>query len=112
MFGEHGITHVIKAQRIRWLGHAQRIPNGRQSLISQRRRGRPMKKWLETVEEDLGVENWLRLAKDRNEWKSTTKQAFVVCNIKVNVVQLPKAAATPIKIFGANLPHKCFVMLD
>ncbi|KAK9702795.1 hypothetical protein QE152_g29721 [Popillia japonica] len=59
-FGELGIIGMIRAQRLRWLGHIQRpLPERAtrrvmgQSLIGARRRGRPRKKWRQAVEDDL-----------------------------------------------------------
>lgn len=73
------ITNFIKGQRIQWLGHIMRrgeneplraalewVPHGK------RPRGRPRKRWLDGVEEDLlrmGIENWREIAYDRDRWR-------------------------------------------
>ena len=47
-------------------------PDGR------RRRGRPRKRWLDDLEEDLrklGVKGWRRKVEDREEWRHVVKQA-------------------------------------
>lgn len=70
----------IKARRLRWLGHVQRMkeqripkkilhakPEGRRSA------GRPRLRWLDDVEADLrklGVRNWKQLAMSRSEWRT------------------------------------------
>jgi hypothetical protein len=47
-------------------------PDGR------RRRGRPRKRWLDDLEEDLrklGVKGWRRKAEGREEWRHVVKKA-------------------------------------
>jgi len=69
------IVRFIKAQRIKWLGHVQRMDQARPT----RKRldwkpmrigpvGRPRQRWQEDVMEDLKelkVKNWKEIAKDR-----------------------------------------------
>lgn len=85
LYGESDLVTEIKRSRLRWLGHVQRMedsnpvkkvflgkPQGRRS------RGRPRKRWLEDVEEDLhsmGVRGWRRKAVDRAEWANVIKEA-------------------------------------
>ena len=67
----------IKGQRINWLGHLERMEEGRmpkkiftQELEGTRRRGRPRKRWKEEVERDLqvlGVRRWRDLVADRKK---------------------------------------------
>jgi hypothetical protein len=69
------IVKLIKGQRICWLGHLERMEEGRmpkkmftQELEGTRRRGRPRKGWREEVERDLqvmGVRRWRELVIDR-----------------------------------------------
>jgi hypothetical protein len=47
-------------------------------LISRRIRGRPRKRWIEDVEEDIkimGIRGWRKLWKEREEWKRLTEKA-------------------------------------
>jgi len=51
-----------KRAKVRWLGHLERMEEGRmskkiftQELEGARRRGRPRKRWKEKVERDLQV---------------------------------------------------------
>jgi len=79
------IVKWIKRQRISWLGHLDRIEEGRmpkkiftQELEGTRRRGRPRKRWKEEVERDLqvlGVRRWRELVADRKKWKDIVRQA-------------------------------------
>jgi len=65
------IVKWIKGQRIRWLGHVERMEEDRmlkkiftQELEGTRRRGRPRKRWKEEVERDVhvqGVRRWREL---------------------------------------------------
>jgi len=66
-----------KRPRIRWLGHLERMEEGRmpkkiftQELEGTRRRGRPWKRWKEEVERDLqvlGVRRWRGLVTGRKK---------------------------------------------
>ena len=73
------IVADIKAHRLRWLGHVERMgqhrvlkkvlnmkPEGSRSV------GRPRQRWLDSVENDLrslSIRNWRRLASSREEWR-------------------------------------------
>ena len=71
------VVQFIKARRIEWFGHVIRMPDGRTpskflhgNIIGKRRVGRPRKRWIQDVEENLqtlGVTGWRQKAKDRNE---------------------------------------------
>jgi hypothetical protein len=73
---------------IRWAGHVQRMPETRSvkkvflgKPDGRRRRGRPRKRWLDDLEEDLrklGVKGWRRKAEDREEWRHVAKKAEVL----------------------------------
>ena len=44
----------------------------------KRIRGRPRKRWVEDIEEDIqlmGIRGWRKLSKERTEWKSITEKA-------------------------------------
>ena len=75
----------IKAQRIKWLGHIQRMDQARPTRklpdwkpIGTRTLGRPRKRWQEDVMEDLKklkVKNWKEVAKDRRTWRDLAEKA-------------------------------------
>jgi hypothetical protein len=79
------IVKWIKGQRIRWLGHLERMEEYRmpkmifsQELEGMRQRGRSRKRWKEEVERDfqvLGVRRWRELATDREKWQDIVRQA-------------------------------------
>jgi hypothetical protein len=46
--------------------------------MGRRIRGRPRKRWIEDVEEDIqrmGIRGWRKLCKERTEWKRITEKA-------------------------------------
>ena len=97
------IVRWIKGQRIWWLGHLERMEEERmpkrifnQELEGTRRKGRPRKRWIEEVEEDLqvmgvrrwrsvetnrknlqvmGVRRWRSVETNRTEWMDIVQQA-------------------------------------
>jgi hypothetical protein len=67
----------IKSLRKRWCGHIECMNNERMpkkimttKMEGTRKRGRPHKRWIDEVEEDvkiMGIRNWHAVAKDRQE---------------------------------------------
>jgi len=84
MSKEENIVKWIKGQRIRWLGHLERMEEDRlpekiftQELEGTRRR-RPRKRWEEEIERDLqvlGVRRCRELVADRKKLKDIIRQA-------------------------------------
>jgi hypothetical protein len=77
----------IKSLRLRWCGHIKRMNNERipkkiitTKIEGARKRGRPRKRWIDEVEEDLkimGIINWHAVAKYRQEWRKIVLEAKV-----------------------------------
>jgi hypothetical protein len=78
------IVRFIKAQRIKWLGHVQRMDQARPTKklldwksVETRPVGKPRQRWQEDVMEDLKkmkVKNWKEAAKDRRTWRDLAEK--------------------------------------
>jgi hypothetical protein len=72
-------VRFIKNRRIAWLGHVMQMDEKRTpnrilewKPIGRRTRGRPRKRWIEDIEDDIqrmGIRGWRKLCKERAEWK-------------------------------------------
>jgi hypothetical protein len=83
---KHGNTvNYIKAQRLSWFGHTQRMPEGRATKkifkwnpLTTRPRGRPKYRWEDNIMQGLGqmeIKNWLTCVRGRAEWKGVVEKA-------------------------------------
>jgi hypothetical protein len=78
------IVRFMKAQRIKWLGHRQRMDQARPTRkvlgwrpMGTRPVGRPRQRWQDDVLEDpkkLKVKNWKETAKDRRTWRDLVEK--------------------------------------
>jgi len=69
----------IKNRRIAWVGHVMRMDDmsKRKKIldwkpIGTRIRGRPIKRWVADIEEDMqiiGIKDWTKKCKERSDWK-------------------------------------------
>ena len=85
LIGNADIVRFIKSRRIAWLGHAMRMDDKRTPKIilewkpiGTRIRGRPKKKWVVDIEEDMqimGKRRWRKQCEERAEWKRITENA-------------------------------------
>ena len=84
----HGATikiiRFIKTQRLKWLGHVERMPNEREVTriqkwkpLASRPKGRPKNRWEDDVRMDLEkmkIKNWKKSVLDRNSWKTIVER--------------------------------------
>ena len=82
---KHGnIVNHIKAQRLSWSGHIQRMPEARAAKkifkwnpLTMRPRGRPKHRWEDNIIQDLGqtkIKNWITCVQDRAKWKDVVEK--------------------------------------
>jgi len=79
------IVRFIKAQRIKWLGHIQRMDIARPTRklldwkpMGTRPVGKSRQRWQEDVMQDLKklkVKNWKEAAKDSRTWRDLDEKA-------------------------------------
>jgi len=85
LIGNADIVRFIKSRRIAWLGHVMRMDDKRTPKrifqwkpIGTRTRGRPRKRRIAGIEEDLqimGVRRWRKQCEERAEWKKIIEKA-------------------------------------
>ena len=79
------IVRFVKSKRMALLGHVMQMEGKRipKTVLEwkptgRRNRGRPRKRWIEDIEEDIqimGIRGWRKLCKERAEWKKITAKA-------------------------------------
>jgi hypothetical protein len=92
LYSSPSIVRVIKARRMRWVGHVARMgevrsaynilvgrPEGRRPL------GRPRRRWVDNIKMDLrekgfGDVDWIHLAQNRDRWRALVS---TVMNLRV-----------------------------
>ena len=67
------IINVMKTHRLRWAGHTNR-------MSGDRYRGRPRKRWIDCVMEDVSElderEAWQEISRDRQRWRGLCRAAL------------------------------------
>jgi hypothetical protein len=84
LLGGEYIVGFIKAQRIQWLGHVERMDETampkrvlKGKLYTRGRIGRPRIRWLEDVIADLrrmGISGWMEKVRNRDQWRPRPTQ--------------------------------------
>ena len=80
LIGNADIVRFIKSRRTAWLGHVMWMDDKRtpKRMLGTRIRGRPRKKWIVDIEEDMqitGIRRWRKQCEERAEWKRITEKA-------------------------------------
>jgi hypothetical protein len=77
IFRKEDVVRFVKARRISWIGHAERMEDSRvpkrvmrEKIYTKRRRSRPKVRWLDDVQEDLRERDlWRRIAQEARAHK-------------------------------------------
>jgi hypothetical protein len=79
------VINHIKAVRLSWFGHVQRMPDSRTvkkifdwSPLTVRSKGRPKQRWEDNIMQEirqLNIKNWTACAQDRVKWKNLVGKA-------------------------------------
>jgi hypothetical protein len=79
------VVRFVKARRISWIGHVERMEDSRmpkrvmrEKVYTRRKRDRPKVRWLDDVQVDLremGIEGWRRKAQDRDQRRRIAQEA-------------------------------------
>jgi hypothetical protein len=77
---QQNIIRFIKSQRLKWIGHVERMPQEREATriykwkpLASRPIGRPKIRWEDDIRKDLQtvrIENWKKSVLDRDWWKA------------------------------------------
>jgi hypothetical protein len=75
----------MKAQRLSWFGHVQRMPDTRTvkklfnwKPLTKRSQGRPKYRWENNITQDIcqiKIKNWIAWIQDRGKWKEFVEKA-------------------------------------
>ena len=78
------IVSYIKAQRLSWFGHVQRMPHTRTvkkmfkwKPLTKRSQGRPKYRWENNIKQDIcqmRIKNWIACVQDRGKWKDVVEK--------------------------------------
>jgi hypothetical protein len=84
------IVNYIKAQRLSWFGHVQRMSDIRRvkkifywKPLTKRSQERPKYRWEDNTKQDIcqmKIKNWTACVQDRGEWKEVVERAKTVSN--------------------------------
>jgi hypothetical protein len=82
------IIGFIKKQRLKWLGHVERMSEGntvqkikRRKPLSKRPIGRPKLRWEDDILEDersVNVRSWKNVVRNRERWKKVVERARIL----------------------------------
>jgi len=78
------LINYIKAQRLSWIGHVQRMPDTgtvkkifKWNPLTKRSQERPKYRWEDSVKQDIcqmKVKNWITCVQDREKWEDVVQK--------------------------------------
>jgi hypothetical protein len=74
------IINHIKALRLSWFGHVQRMPDSgtvKKTPLTERSKGRPKQRWEDNIIQDIrqpNIKNWTACVQDRVKWKNVVEK--------------------------------------
>jgi hypothetical protein len=81
----NNIINQIRAQRLIWFGHVQRMSDNRMvkkiykwKTITTKLQGRPKSRWDDNVKQDISkmkIKNWTVCVQDRGKWRDVVDKA-------------------------------------
>jgi hypothetical protein len=81
----NNIINQIRAQRLSWFGHVQRMSDDRMvkkiykcKPVTTRLQGRPKSSWDDNVRQDIckmKIKNWTACVQDRGKWRDVVEKA-------------------------------------
>jgi hypothetical protein len=81
----HNIINHIKALRLSWFDHVQRMPDSRTvkkifnwTPLTARSKGRPKQRWEDNIIQDIrqmNIKNWAACVQDQVRWKNIVEKA-------------------------------------
>jgi hypothetical protein len=84
MYQDLDLVTTIRKSRLKWLGHVHRMSsqkgtkNGTGRKSWRKKKGRPRKRWLDNVHDDMlkmDVKRWRTKAIDRGKWRKICEAA-------------------------------------
>ena len=75
--------------------------------MGRRIRGRPRKRWIEDVEDDIqtmGISGWRKLSKERTEWKKSPRRLKHIVGCNTNIRRRMIQACNSATYFSSKLP--------
>ena len=90
MIKHKNMVNYIKAHRLSWFGHLQRMPDARTvkkifkwNPLTKRSQGKPKYRWEDNVKQDIcqmKVKNWITCVQDREKWKNVVEKGITFNN--------------------------------
>jgi hypothetical protein len=88
LYRSPNVDRVVKARRLKWVGHVARMEEGRSAfkiltseLTGKRPFGRPRRRWEDNIRIDIqeigiNMRNWVGSSQDRDYWRALVNSAL------------------------------------